>query len=179
MRYSVSRLLKGPVGAQENHAVQEPIDQVPADLRAVSPLTGRVKMLRTDRGVLVIARLALTVRSVCSRCGEEISILLSIDFNEEFPPTVDILTGLPVSHPSDEQAFLIDEHHELDIGEAVQEYGLLALPMQPLCRSDCAGLCNQCGLNLNYGRCNCTATSEDPRWAALRSLLQEKPTEKT
>lgn len=50
----------------------------------------------------------------------------------------------------------------------------LSLPMKPLCREDCAGLCAQCGQDLNEGRCSCVHERVDPRWAAL-AMLKEPP----
>ena len=50
---------------------------------------------------------------------------------------------------------------------------LVALPLKPLCREDCAGLCPQCGANLNEGPCGCEPDTEDDRWAALRELKLE------
>jgi uncharacterized protein len=46
----------------------------------------------------------------------------------------------------------------------------LGLPMKPLCREDCAGLCPQCGQDWNEGRCTCVHENVDPRWAALAKL---------
>jgi uncharacterized protein len=46
---------------------------------------------------------------------------------------------------------------------------VLELPMAPLCRDDCAGLCPQCGANRNEGDCGCVAP-RDPRWANLDVL---------
>ena len=43
----------------------------------------------------------------------------------------------------------------------------------PLCKPDCAGLCSNCGANLNEGPCNCDKEDVDPRFAALRSLKNE------
>jgi len=52
----------------------------------------------------------------------------------------------------------------------------LNVPMKPLCRADCRGLCPDCGADLNAGACSCAETRADPRWgslAALKSRLQE------
>ena len=48
---------------------------------------------------------------------------------------------------------------------------LLALPTRALCREECAGLCAQCGKDLNEGPCDCQPQIEDERFSALRSLL--------
>ena len=50
----------------------------------------------------------------------------------------------------------------------------LSLPMKPLCREDCAGLCAQCGQDWNEGRCSCVQVRVDPRWAALAMLKEPR-----
>jgi uncharacterized protein len=55
----------------------------------------------------------------------------------------------------------------------LREQFYLALPMKPLCREDCKGLCPQCGTNLNTGSCECGPALEDPRLAPLKQLKKE------
>ena len=69
---------------------------------------------------------------------------------------------------ADEDAYpLVDD--ELDLEPLVRDAVLLELPLAPLCREDCAGLCPQCGANRNEGACGCAAP-RDPRWATLDVL---------
>jgi uncharacterized protein len=49
----------------------------------------------------------------------------------------------------------------------------MALPMKPLCRPDCRGLCPGCGKDLNLGPCACAREGIDPRWEALRDLREK------
>ena len=58
----------------------------------------------------------------------------------------------------------------LDLGELMREQFILALPMKPLCRADCAGLCPVCGMNRNRETCGCQSEWIDPRMEALRRL---------
>lgn len=58
---------------------------------------------------------------------------------------------------------------EIDTRELALEQMQLAVPMKPLCREDCKGLCGTCGQNLNEGDCDCEPEA-DPRWAALKAL---------
>ena len=51
---------------------------------------------------------------------------------------------------------------QIDLNELLREQFYLALPMKPLCREDCTGLCPQCGTNLNTGRVHCAPEWEDP-----------------
>ena len=58
------------------------------------------------------------------------------------------------------------------LNEVLREQFYLALPMKPLCREDCAGLCPRCGTNRNTGSCSCVTEPEDPRLAPLRGLKE-------
>ena len=91
---------------------------------------------------------------------------------EEFVPSVDIWVGasLPISEQVD-PGLIIDEHHVLDLSEVVRQYLVIAQTTCPSCRPDCAGLCSQCGQNLNLGQCSCSEVTLDPRLAVLKELL--------
>ena len=174
MRFHVAQLLKEPVGATRDYEIAEDIgDVVDHEISAVAPLTGRVRLIRTDRGIFLEARLETTVRLSCVRCLEEYLAPMPLIIREEFIPTVDVNTGAPLPRPRDEEWFTIDENHVLDLSEVVRQYVLTTLPMQPLCRIDCAGLCPMCGQNLNYVRCTCKPVSTDTRLAVLGEIMRE------
>ena len=63
---------------------------------------------------------------------------------------------------------------QIDLNELLREQFYLALPMKPLCREDCTGLCPQCGTNLNTGTCACAPQWEDPRLAPLRETDEDR-----
>jgi uncharacterized protein len=60
----------------------------------------------------------------------------------------------------------------IDLAPLVRDLSLLDMPINPICRPDCQGLCMECGQNLNEGDCGCTADDIDPRLAALRQFLE-------
>ncbi len=62
---------------------------------------------------------------------------------------------------------------EIDLRQLMEEQFYLSLPMKPLCKDDCKGLCANCGTNLNKATCDCNTQWEDPRLAALRDLKKE------
>jgi hypothetical protein len=62
----------------------------------------------------------------------------------------------------------------IDLTETVRELLILSEPMKVLCRSDCAGLCPECGVNLNEGACSCRIGGTDPRLAILGDLLNRE-----
>ncbi|MDQ3068916.1 MAG: DUF177 domain-containing protein [Acidobacteriota bacterium] len=65
-------------------------------------------------------------------------------------------------------AFYKDD--QIDLTQLVREQLFLVLPMKPLHREDCKGLCVNCGANRNETDCSCTIEWEDPRLAPLRKL---------
>jgi len=132
-------------------------------------IQGMVHMLRTDQGVLVSCSFTTETQCECVRClspyQQEVGILLE----EEYLPVIDIETGARIVL-EDQDAFVIDDHHMLNLGEAVRQYFLLNLPMQPICREDCVGICPGCGVDLNQQECDCNRGVLDSRWVSLWDL---------
>jgi uncharacterized protein len=60
--------------------------------------------------------------------------------------------------------------NEIDLSGFIHEIVCLAIPVQPLCREDCAGLCPRCGVDRNSGSCDCPKTSVDSPFAVLQAL---------
>ncbi len=87
------------------------------------------------------------------------------DFRVSEP--VDVVTGARLPAPEEPTPFLIDEHHILNLCEALRQQLVIAEPMQPLCKEECAGLCQVCGQDKNGGSCACASGELDSRWAAL------------
>ena len=98
---------------------------------------------------------------ICRRCAEPVSGELRIHVHERF-------ADAPLAGLSDEELYPIGDDH-IDLGPLVRDAVVLELPMAPLCREDCAGLCPRCGANRNEGDCGCVAP-RDPRWANLDVL---------
>lgn len=169
MDFNVAQQLREPVGSEHEYILNEQDVELEQGQPA-SNVTGRVVFLRTDKGLLVTASLLVTVQQVCGRCLERLVSTEKVEFQEEYLPTVDIVTGAFLPPPEDANAFRIDPHHILDIKEAVRQYLLTVKPIRPLCRPDCAGLCPHCGHNLNTGPCGCPKAVTDERWSALEEL---------
>ena len=147
MQINVSQLLKESIGSSRNYEVSEMVD-VSGD-GSGKKVEGEVRLLRTQRGILVKGELCADIELTCSRCLSLFDCPVAINFEEEYIPTVDVASGVPLSLPDEPGSFVIDEHHVVDLTEAIRQYALLIMPMKPLCRENCAGLCQDCGHNLN------------------------------
>lgn len=172
MQINLVQLLKAPVGTRRKFEVESVVD---IDGRGVgSVVLGGGSLIRTDRGILVSGVLHTEVKVACSRCLMVFSYPLTLNIEEEYFPTVDAFSGTATPVPDEPGSFTINEQHVLDLTEAVRQYAILALPMKPLCRRECAGICAGCGHNLNLGLCDCLTPQVDPRWAALGGLTSEQ-----
>jgi uncharacterized protein len=169
MLFNVSGMVQEGIGATRSYDVEGTIETSGGEQESVA---GHVELLRTTAGVLVRAHMSLTEPEVCSRCLRPLVEMLKIDFEEEFQATVDASTGRPVEKRPDEDAFLIDSNHMLDLTEAVRQYREASATMAPLCRPDCRGLCPRCGRDLNEGDCDCNNVVVDSRLSALAALLE-------
>lgn len=172
MKFNAAQLLVEHPGTTRQYELDEPPYEIDAGVRSSAPLRGAVKLSRTNRGIVadVTARTELTQE--CSRCLEIVVTPVDVKFVEEFYPTVDLRTGQPVQRPDGGSGYMMTEAHEVDLTEAVRQSVLLELPMKPLCRSDCAGLCPHCGKNLNDGPCDCREEPPDPRLSVLADWLK-------
>ena len=177
MRYNVAQLLKGPTGARRQYDLKEESGNLDPELEPIRPLLGTVTLMRTSQGILVTGKLRTALQVTCRRCLEPCSTEVELNLEEEFHPTVRIAEAVLDEVPDEEydEALLIDEHHTLDLSEVIRQGLWLAIPMESLCRPDCAGLCPHCGGNLNAGECQCDQIPTDPRWAALQALLASEP----
>lgn len=172
MIYNVAQLMKSPVGTSLTADIHEENVQFDEDLKVVGPIVGKVRMRRVNQGLLVDGSVDLTLELTCTRCLKQFEQLRHLPFEELFYPTLDVVTGVPLPPIAEEDAFPIDDHHLIDLTEAIRQRVLLELPMVTLCKEDCAGLCSQCGRDLNLGPCACEPVV-DERFSILSTLLQK------
>ena len=168
MQWNVAQLLQSAVGSEREYAIDEAEDRYE---ELAGNVIGAVRLMRTDRGILVRAELDTRVRAECSRCLSPFTEPVSFAIDEVFYPSIDIVHGGKLDPPEKDGAFRIDRRHNLDLGEPARQYALLSLPMKPLCKQECSGLCSICGVNRNNETCGCPRSAADPRWASLEALL--------
>ena len=169
MRFNVARLLRESVGTQKTYSIDESF--APQEETQTDHVEGHLRLVRTDAGVWVSGTLQASAHSSCSRCLQEYTTPARLHIDDVYYPTVDVNTGAHLLLPEDAESFCtIGTDHVLDITETVRQYTMIGLPMKPLCRSDCAGLCPECGVNLNEGSCSCETGRVDSRWLPLLNL---------
>jgi len=172
--WNVAGLLGEGAGAMRDYAFDDVTIDLDEDLRLAAPISGRLHLARTNRGLLVDADVTTSLALECARCLREISVPITAEFEGEALPSIDLQTGSPIqADPADEEDDVIrlSDHHELDLERSVREAILLAEPIAPLDREDCPGLCVVCGLPLDEGSHDHPDDEVDPRLEALRGFL--------
>jgi DUF177 domain-containing protein len=159
IQINVLQELRHPLGSESSYELDEP--NVRLDETEFQDVAGSLGLLRTDQGLLASLKLRGTVRKRCARCLAEAACPVEMEFEEEFIATVDPNTGAHMCLSKDQEGFTIGPDFILDLDEAIRQYGLMAEPVKPLCRPDCAGLCPSCGANLNEVVCGCEPPVDD------------------
>ena len=135
------------------------------DTRPAEPihLKGRLSSASEER-FYFSGRMEGRVELPCRLCLEPVDA--DVDEEVHF-----LLAAEGAEEADDPEVFLYDPNARMiDLRPAVRENWLLAVPAYVQCSEDCKGLCPNCGTNLNESTCNCSTTTTDPRWDALRKL---------
>jgi len=121
----------------------------------------------------LIGRVKTTLELLCGRCLEPFTLPVDAEFDLRYQPHAQN-TGEGEREVEEDDlttAFYVND--ELDLGQLMAEQFYLVLPMKPLCRPDCKGLCPTCGTNWNHDTCTCDNSWQDPRLEALKALKKE------
>lgn len=141
------------------------------DIASVSPIRYDIRLARTDANVSVKGSVQTVVRSTCSRCLEPFDLSINSDFSFSLTPSAAYRGPHEKELLPDELELDFYEGDAIDVGKIIVNQIILSLPIKPLCRENCQGLCPNCGINKNQETCTCSADQPvDPRMAALKKL---------
>jgi uncharacterized protein len=157
---------------QERFEQVYPPDQLPSDegFRVIAPVELAFDIFKDKDQFRLAGAVKTTLELPCSRCLEPFALPVDASFDLRYQPHTDNKGEGEREVEEDDLTTAFYENDEIDLGQLMREQFYLALPMKPLCREDCQGLCPVCGTNLNAGACSCNRAWEDPRLAALKEL---------
>ncbi|MEZ5284479.1 MAG: DUF177 domain-containing protein [Vicinamibacterales bacterium] len=149
------------------------------DYRVVAPVSLACTIHKDHDRFRLVGTVTTTLELACSRCLEPFAWPVNASFDLRYLPQG---TGAEPAADDDEDAPSNDDDagmsfyrdDEIDLGALLQEQFYLSLPMKPLCREACKGLCPECGVNLNAESCSCSPRWEDPRLSGLKALITER-----
>lgn len=160
---TVQRTAPAPEGMGVALARVAPGSPIELDLRLESVL----------EGVLVTGTADLAIVGECARCLDPVEWDEIVDISELFAyPSTDA-RGAVIEEPADEDDPLpLLQDDCIDLEPTLRDAIVLGLPLSPLCREDCAGLCAECGIRLDEAPGH-QHDRTDPRWAALAALAEQ------
>jgi uncharacterized protein len=158
MRINVGFLLNQPKGTYRDFPFDLPGIELSKDV-TTGQLIGNARISRTSEGLLVQGEYNTTISTTCVRCLEKTEPKLHTEFTE--------LYVFPQLHGNEfdteeEPELILPNDGYIDMEPLVSEYLLLEIPMKPLCKPDCKGLCSFCGTNLNQATCEHQKQSANP-----------------
>src|SRR5579864_4174880 len=181
MRIWLDQVREEPFSWDETESIAATALERP-ELLALGPVGWRGDVVYVDPGYLLRGKLSYDQTLACIRCLKPHAVNTTAD--------VELLVVVEAHHKKtqkpqrpgaaeDESELaegdldtLVVTEEILDTRPIVLEQLQLNIPMKPLCRPDCRGLCPRCGADLNErgGECSCAEPQTDPRWAALAAL---------
>jgi uncharacterized protein len=161
LRLNVGFLLHRDVGFSRNFDFDGIGVKLSDDLE-VRNLRGSIRFTRTAQGLVGQGKFEAEASLECVRCLTPFDQTLEIKLDDLFVYPPDRATDPLLAVP---------ETGILDLTPLTREYLILDTPLQPVCNSDCKGLCPECGNNLNEQSCQHGQSEVDPRLAVLKDLL--------
>jgi len=124
-------------------------------------IRGSLVVDNVESRFLLNGTLEATGRAECSRC------LAAFDLRWDVPVELIVLRDVDTDEGEGDSLVIRQRSGEVDLTEALRESAVLAVPLAPVCREDCRGLCPRCGIDRNTGTCDCADEDIDPRWEGL------------
>ena len=148
--------------------------------RVVAPVELEFDLYKDKARFHVVGRAKTELELACSRCLEPYRLPVDVPLDLRYAPSSeaeaeaeDANDDRDISADDTDTSYYRDDM--LDLNELLREQFYLALPMKPLCREGCLGLCPQCGVDRNTNTCDCRPDWQDPRFAALKTLVDQPP----
>ena len=141
-----------------------------------SPVKIDVRITMSGDNIYIKARLNTEISLECSRCLEPFQSKIKDSFQLVFIPKSYFNNNYEeeVELTRDELDINYYEGEYLDISDIIRQQLLLDIPVKPLCKKDCLGLCPVCGVNRNIEKCSCCNKNIDPRLSMLKNLFDKQ-----
>jgi uncharacterized protein len=140
--------------------------------RVVTPVELEIDLHKDKARFRIVGTVRAELELPCSRCLEPFRLPVDAAMDVRYLPASELSSEdeQEISEEDVEISYYRDD--QIDLTELLREQFYLALPMKPLCREDCRGLCPHCGVNRNTDTCECGAGWEDPRLAPLKGFIK-------
>ena len=164
MKINLKRLKLHPRESETFHLVSDGDDEYLAEINGhfLEPIEVEISIENTGTMFVGQGHLKTMVKLPCSRCLKEFTHSIDTEF--------DIVLAENNEGLNLDEWFVLFHGDEADIRPEVHQAVYMAIPIVPLCKESCQGLCPVCGQDKNIHACNCKEDNIDPRWEKLKSL---------
>lgn len=161
LRINVGLLVTAAIGTSRDFTFDYENMKLGEDL-TVKDFSGTARFSRTPQGLLLQGDFHALLDLECVRCLDGYQQTVTWSFTDLYAFDKRSLS---------ESNLLVPEDGQIDLDSLLREYALLEIPIQPVCRRDCKGLCPECGENRNRVECGHTSVGSDSPFAVLKDLL--------
>ena len=150
------------------------------EYKVAAPVHLEMDVHKDGEAYRVTGRVTTRLQLECGRCLEPFEIPVDSPFELRYVPHVEPApegqagkagkAGEEREVAEDDLTTAFYKEDSIDLGDLMHEQFVLALPMKPLCKVLCKGLCVHCGTDLNTGTCACAPEWTDPRLAMLKGF---------
>lgn len=164
----IENLLKNPDRVLNYEAEWEPtnFDLREGEARVVEPVEVEFVLRNESARIVADGTASTRIELTCGRCLDPYEEDFRTDVSAEYVDPQE-----EHEEPYEQKVFVLEiQDKHVNLAEPVRQDLVLTIPMQPLCREDCASLCPVCGINLNHESCDHDQESVDPRLEALQDI---------
>ena len=162
LRLNVGFIVSGEVGFSADFSFDFEKLKVADDLE-LRGFRGSANVGRLPQGLLVTGQFEAAFKVECVRCLCEFDQTVHWEMAELFAFNQKSMTDSGLILPDDAQ---------IDLAPLVRDYALIEVPISPVCKPDCKGLCAECGQNLNEKDCGHRTETNDSPFSVLKNLLK-------
>jgi len=143
------------------------------DYRVAAPVALALDIYKDRETFRLVGRVQSELELACSRCLEPFRWKVDEPFELTYRPQRENTGDAEQEIEERDFSSAFYQNDEIDLEQLMRERFEMSMPMKPLCRADCKGLCPTCGTNLNLGTCACKTERDDPRFAALKEMRRD------
>jgi uncharacterized protein len=159
---------------EEGRQIEETVD--PSALQLDMPdyrLTKAIffsgRAARSGENVTLKGTLTGSVDAQCGRCLNDFKLSIDLKVDTVFIPRIALEDGETEVVDVD-ASFSYYDGDCIDLPRELRELIIVSLPIRPVCREDCRGLCSRCGVDLNQESCQCGDETELSPFSKLKEL---------
>ena len=137
--------------------------------RVEGKLSAKLNLTKLEPDYYLKGRLDFDVHQQCARCAEGFALPIHHSFDVALAHVSQVkIRGSELTEESEELDINFFEGHEIDLTPIIEEQFFLSIPYQAVCKTDCQGMCQSCGKNLNNGPCTCAQASKVNAFSVLQ-----------